>query len=342
MKRIKNNYGFTTFETIFVIVCVLLIVLIGFLLYRNKHDNKAISTTVRVVSVKKVVSPQTASSQIPSSVNPVNPAAVPLGDGKVASSPKVGYVDSCITNFPQTGGASVDGPWINETNKTWDSLTKVAVEGSVNWPNAYYTNTISGTSRMITTNDLPLNHPSGTFPISKSDPAYSYDQNPNSIKAQPTMWMLPANPTTAAQPSCTSGGPVGILTDGVFLFNALDGEGRDAGAHEVLDGYQGHPDSSDMYHHHVIPNFLLGNSSDKNMSKLIGYAADGYGIYVERDSKGNLLTNANLDVCHGRTSEVVWNGKETDIYHYDATLEYPYAVGCFHGAPVKTTTQMKM
>jgi hypothetical protein len=27
----------------------------------------------------------------------------------------------------------------------------------------------------------------------------------------------------------------------------------------------------------------------------------------------------------------MWNGKLTKIYHYVATLGYPYTVGCFHG-----------
>jgi hypothetical protein len=313
---------------------------IGYEVYENHHSNKTVS---KVTIIKKTKSSSTiTTSSIPASINPINPTAIPLGDGKVSQSPQVGYVDSCMTSFPSTGGSSVDGPWINTTSKTWNSSTKIAVTGSVSWPTAYYTNTISGSSRMITTNDLPTGHTTGTFPIATSDPAHQYDGNPNSIKAQPTMWMLPASPTAASTSTCTSGGPVGILTDGVFLYNALDGEGRDAGAHEVLDSYQGHPDQSGTYHHHVIPTFLIGTTADKNMSKLIGYATDGYGIYVERDANGNLLTDANLDSCHGRTSEVMWNGKETNIYHYDATLEYPYSIGCFHGTPIKTNQQMKM
>ena len=28
----------------------------------------------------------------------------------------------------------------------------------------------------------------------------------------------------------------------------------------------------------------------------------------------------------------MWNGRLRRIYHYVATLEYPYTVGCFHGA----------
>jgi len=64
---------------------------------------------------------------------------------------------------------------------------------------------------------------------------------------------------------------------------------------------------------------------------LVGWALDGFGIYVEYDAKGRLLSNSSLDVCHGRTSSVLWHGKTTRIYHYDMTFEFPYTVGCFRG-----------
>jgi hypothetical protein len=261
----------------------------------------------------------------------INPAAIPLGDGYISTSPKVGYVDSCITSFPSQGGSSADGPWINTANKTWDTLTKVAVQGSVSWPQATFSITVSGDRRIITGNDLPIDHTTGTFPISRSDPAYAYDQNPNTIVPQSMSWSLPLDPVAAKAPGCLGGGPVGVLNDGVYLFDALDGEGRDAAAHEVLDSCQEHPQMAGILHHHAVPSCILSEATGRSM--LVGYAADGYGIYVERNAKGDLLTNTNLDACHGRTSRVLWNGKEQDIYHYDATLEYPYTIGCYHGTP---------
>jgi hypothetical protein len=183
--------------------------------------------------------------------------------------------------------------------------------------------------RVVDTNDLPHYHTTGTFPVGSSDPAASYDRNPNSIGAQAIAWSLALNPKAAASPSCVPMGSIGVLNDGVVLYNALDGEGRDAVAHEVLDLCAGHPDMSSTYHHHDVPPCIL--SAAKGSSTLVGYARDGYGIYVERDTAGNLLTNTALDVCHGRTSVVLWNGKKQAVYHYDATLEYPYTVGCFHG-----------
>ncbi|HET7060128.1 MAG TPA: YHYH protein [Candidatus Saccharimonadales bacterium] len=264
----------------------------------------------------------------------VDSAALPLGDGKVSTAPKTGYVDSCTTSF-RGGGAQHAGPWINSANNTWDSQTKTAVEGAVTWPAADHSEKTSGSERVITTNDLPKGYTTGIFPIAKTDPAYQYDRNPNSIGTQSLTYELPLNPAAAATPNCTGLGPIGVLNNGVTLFNALDDGGRDAVAHEVQDSCNGHPSGQEMYHYHDIPVCLRGGA--KGSSTLVGYANDGYGIYVERDAKGNLPTNADLDVCHGRISQVTWNGKETAVYHYDATLEYPYTVGCYHGTPVQVS-----
>jgi hypothetical protein len=71
-------------------------------------------------------------------------------------------------------------------------------------------------------------------------------------------------------------------------------------------------------------------------TRLVGYALDGYGVYVVKSANGTLPTNTELDRCHGTTSVVQWDGKRRRIYHYVATLEYPYTVGCFHGTPIST------
>jgi len=54
------------------------------------------------------------------------------------------------------------------------------------------------------------------------------------------------------------------------------------------------------------------------------------------DAQGRELTNADLDECHGRASEVLWDGSRVRIYHYVLTREYPYTIGCFRGTPVRT------
>ncbi len=269
----------------------------------------------------------------PTSPGAINAVAVPLGDGYVSTSPKAGYVDSCVTHFGGVGGASAAGPWINESSRTWDLKTKIAVNGRIRWPTGYYHVTVGGHKRLITFNDLPIDHRTGIFPIEMRDPAFRYDQNPNHIAAHDFHWQLPLNPSLAPKPSCTNPGPIGVLDDGVVLYNALDGEGRDAAAHEVLDLCAGHPDPTDTYHHHDIPPCIL-QKTPNGRSTLVGYASDGFGIYVQKDARGALPTNRSLDACHGTTSPVLWDGKVHRVYHYVATLEYPYTVGCFRGTPV--------
>jgi hypothetical protein len=252
----------------------------------------------------------------------------------VSSTPRVGYVDSCPLSFRGIGGAQVDRPWIDAAAKTWDEETKLAVNGVVRWPGAYFRVTTRRSQRVIAFDDLPVDHTTGVFPIAEDDPAYAYDHNGNAIVAQTTISRLPLDPKRSDKPSCTPGGPIGVLDDDVYLYNALDGEGRDAAAHELPDACAGHPGPSDSYHHHDIPSCIL-DRAPKGAATLVGYALDGYGIYVVKNRAGVMPTNVALDACHGTTSVVPWDGSDVSVYHYVATLEYPYTVGCFHGTPVQ-------
>ena len=253
-----------------------------------------------------------------------------LGDGKYTTTPQVGYVYSCQTtfNFNGTGGQRQTGNWLNGDG-TWDATKKAVVDGSVTWPSSF-TISLQGNQRVFTGNDLP-NHPTGNFPISSSDDAYTYDRNPNSISEQSITLSLPANPTVAAQPNCV-GGEVGIMLSGVVIFSAFDAEGRDAPAHEVQDECDGHPQVSGFYHYHNLSD-CIKDTSTSGHSSLVGYAFDGYGIYGYYGEDGSEVTNEDLDACHGHTHVIEWNGQMVEMYHYHATHEFPYTVGCFHGTP---------
>lgn len=257
--------------------------------------------------------------------------SLPIGDGRRSTVPEAGAVFACQTTFGPAGGAFRDGPWIR-SDGTWDPSTKLHVQGDVRWPNAQYSLSIEGANRVITTNGVPSQAGTGVFPVDAADPAYQYDRNPNTITPRVMTFTVPAAPAAAAAPSCVNMGAIGVLNDGVALFNALDAQGRDAAAHEILDGCDGHPERTGQYHHHTVPACVLAGAVAPAM---VGYALDGFGVYVERHPDGRLLTNADLDGCHGRTSPVTWDGAVTPMYHYVATLEYPYTVGCFKGTPAR-------
>jgi hypothetical protein len=103
-------------------------------------------------------------------------------------------------------------------------------------------------------------------------------------------------------------------------------------AHEVQDACGGHPERTGTYHYHAISSCLLKGARTNTHSALAGYALDGFPIYGPRGTGGALLSNARLDVCHGHAHVVTLRGKRVQTYHYHATLEYPYTLGCFRGA----------
>lgn len=259
----------------------------------------------------------------------VDLTALPVGDGRYSASPKTGYIYSCQTSF-NGGGASTQGPWFNG-NGTWDMTKKATVDGSVSWPHELDV-TLSGSSRVFSGNNLP-SHPTGTFPVAQSDDAYQYDRNPNSITDQNVAFTLPAEPALLGTPEC-AGGTVGYMLSGGYLFNGFDARGKDAVAWEVQDACDGHPQATGVYHYHSLSSCSEG-ASDGAHSDLLGYAFDGFGIYGHFGVDGEVVTNDDLDVCHGHTHSIEWDGEPQSMYHYHATYEFPYSVGCFRGDAIR-------
>lgn len=255
---------------------------------------------------------------------------IPVGDGDyTVQAPQTGYIDYCGTP-PSGGGAPGKTPWI--VNGSWYPSEKPQVEGNVSWPSAQFSDTVSGGTRTLLGNGLPVGYPTGTFPIQKSDPAYQYDANPNSIQPHTIDIALPADPAYSSTPHCVTPGMVGVMLDGVPLFDGMDAQQRDAAAHEVQDLCNGHPDASDVYHYHD----LSACFKDINETHILGYALDGFPITGPEVAPGKFLDSANLDVCHGITSQIAAaNGTLYTTYHYVLTYDFPYSIGCFRGAPVE-------
>lgn len=256
--------------------------------------------------------------------------ALTLGDGRTTTAgPRRGYLYACQSGF-NGGGASVDGPWIH--GDTYDLTAKYEVDGGVSWPNARFRKKVAKRLLKLSGNGLPTNHTTGTFPVQPSDDAYSVDRNPNSISAQGVALKLAASPKREKRASCVTG-EVGIARNGVAIFSAVDAAGRDAVAHEVQDSCSGHPQESGVYHYHGLPSCIPTGTGSKH-SKLIGWALDGFPIYGPLGRKGEYMRTSDLDACHGHTHKVRYLGGTRKLYHYHATAEYPYTVGCFRGDAV--------
>jgi len=254
-----------------------------------------------------------------------------LGDGRISSGPKTNHLFSCQQNFnPNAPGAHRVGPWLQ--GDRYHSHEKIHVNGKVNWPNARITVATEKGMRIVRANNLPT-HLTGEFPIRKSDPAYQYDRNPGSIREQKILMRLPLMPRFAQAPSCVPMGLVAFTLVGGALFNAVDAGGRDAPAYEILDACGGHPERRGQYHYHDYAPCLPKGTDQNGHSSLIAYALDGFGVYGAKDVGGRIVTNNNLDACHGHEGPVMWDGTIQNIYHYHMNDEYPYSMGCLRGTP---------
>jgi len=263
----------------------------------------------------------------------VDLSALPLNDGYTTSSPRVGSVFACQSRFnPNAPGAQRSGSWINEASGTFNLTAKPTVDGAATHVSELDL-VLSGRRLTISGNALP-DHTTGTFPVSRTDDAYYFDRNPNSIRAHIFQTTLPADPEFSDNVNCVPMGAIGIMLTGAVLFNALDARGDNALAHEILDSCQGHPQRSGLYHYHGQSPCQTDVASETEHSALVGYAFDGFGIYGKRGDGGVELHTGDLDACHGHVGAVQFNGEMRTIYHYHATVDYPYTVSCFRGTVV--------
>jgi YHYH protein len=252
---------------------------------------------------------------------------LPVGDGRlVLDGPQSGSVYLC-NEGGEGGGATARGPWFVSNDTEYDINQKIHVEGEVDWKGDYSV-AIDGDERVISTNAVPDDHATGQFPVAADDPAYQYDRNPNTITEQSLAYRVSALPQLLDEPHCMSG-EAGVMTTGVALFNAFDAGNRDAGAWEIQDGCDGHPERTGEYHYHTLSSCI----ADVGSGTLIGWALDGLPITGPHVGDGNVLTTSDLDECHGITGPVDIDGVTVQTYHYVMTQDFPYSVSCFRATP---------
>lgn len=301
----------------------------------SKTDNSTAATQKQAVATAKAILTLDTTKNYG---NKYSNGILPVGDGKYKTTgAQQGYVYACggyAQNLSaDNGGAERRGPWFSSDGTTYDINKKAQVTGSVSWQ-ASFSNVVNGNTRTIVTNDLP-NHTTGVFPIAAGDTAYAYDKNPNKISPQNFAYSLPVRPVYGS-PQCT-GGQVGVMLTGVAIFSGFDAGGRDAGAWEVQDSCNGHPEKTGIYHYHTLSSCI----KDVSVHTVIGFALDGFPITGPQVAKDNLLTTSDLDECHGITGSVTIDSRVVTTYHYVMTQDFPYSVSCFRAKAIQPPGQQQ-
>ena len=221
------------------------------------------------------------------------------------------------------------------------------------------TDTAAGT-RSFSGNGLPSTK-MGTFPVQEGTSAYSYysglpgGNKPTSIYGQNAgtyssaaaigvrpyslLSTVPFSPDPDPDPTVYY--PIASLIVGVTLTGTVwhieyanDNSGNWVSPINALPTDQcfGHP-YNEQYHIHGYSWKCFPNQGTSGQSPVFGFALDGYPITGPRAADGHMITNAELDQCHGMTSEITMPGNEGKkrTYHYVLNREYPYSVGCFRG-----------
>ena len=203
-------------------------------------------------------------------------------------------------------------------------------------------------TRSFSGNGLP-NTKMGAFPVQPGTRAYDYySVLPGSatdlsitadtigIAAYNLISTIPLNPVVDP----TGPFPINSLIVGVTLTGAAwhieyanDFSGNWVSPINALPNDQcfGHP-YNNQYHLHAYSWKCFPNQGTSGQSPVFGFALDGFPITGPRAADSHMMTNAELDECHGTTSEITMpDGTLKNTYHYVLNREYPYSVGCFRG-----------
>lgn len=254
-------------------------------------------------------------------------------------------VNGTFFEFPST---------LTKPNSSWVTGNSIVipkiptVNGSVTMDHEFEM-TVTDTGRRLKGNGIP-NHPIGVFPIPNGTVAYDiYSQlpaqgYPNAAEIPVAPYdldvTLPRNPVMNDKPSCIDSLMMGIASQTGAAWHieyAIDNNHNavDPNAALPTDLCWGHPYQTQYHYHGYSWKCFPDQGQAGEHSPLFGYALDGFGIYGPRSENGVLVTNAELDECHGHSHQIDWDGNVTEMYHYHVNTEYPYSVGCFRGTPVQ-------
>ncbi len=168
-------------------------------------------------------------------------------------------------------------------------------------------------------------------------------------------WRIPLKPEIADKPVSAKGqlfrGAIALAANGVPIFNPIKNDGKtDTFLAGELDEFGGHCGRADDYHYHIAPTHLqqyVGRAAP------IAYALDGFPIYGLFDPDAKKGTNedrccplggtekldelnghygaAPKNAAPGAVRGTVGGAAGKGLYHYHASVKYPYLNGGMRG-----------
>lgn len=207
--------------------------------------------------------------------------------------------------------------------------------------------TVSGSNMVFRSQNVPNTK---SFYFGSNSPMYEAlaagqkSAGNNQIQSQCLIYTIPSTPTVNAGTKVgTQSGyvSVGITVNGLAIFNnAAAAPDTLAAEAQTFDKYNGHPQSSGVYHHHSQPLNVSNNTS-----ALIGVLIDGFPVYGLLCDNNTVATGDDaapgtvgpaLDSNHGHTAATVLFPSGIYHYHYanDTTAQTSTLIGSFfHGTP---------
>ncbi len=212
---------------------------------------------------------------------------------------------ACVTKImaDKLNWKIISNPQINsnDTSQNYPLITQA------DWRNGVTTIT-QDKNILISSNGIPEN-----------DYSDIPDRNPHEVTQQTFQFKYPLFPEFVGDKIPTRPGPIGMTLHGAVFFNQFDRDRNDANTRERFDSCNGHANAGGIYHYHQIS--ACFEDSESGHSKIFGFVFDGFPIYGFNGTSG--IPPTDLDECNGHS--------DTGEYHYHATKEYPYLVGCFNG-----------
>lgn len=199
---------------------------------------------------------------------------------------------------------------------------------------------VSGSNYVFRAQNIPNNKSyyfGSSSPMYESLAAGQKSAGNNQIQSQCLVYTIPSSPAAKSGTKVgTQSGyvSVGITVNGLAIFNNAAAPGDTLSSEvQTFDQYNGHPQSSGVYHHHSQPLNVSNNNAN-----LIGVLLDGFPVYGRdcRNFAGVTSTPGDLDSNHGHTTTTTHFSSAIYHYHYanDTTAQTNTLIGSeFHGTP---------